>query len=271
MKAHLFQLDPVWEDREANFKLVEQATATADISPGDLLVLPELFDSGFSLNVTRTADKDGGTLRFLLELADDLGVTIQGSRTVLACQCSQATNRATVVGPNDRLICDYSKIHPFTLGREPEAFLGGARVETYAWGNATVCPAICYDLRFPELFRLGLAAGAEVFAIGANWPAARHEHWRALAVARAIENQAFVLAVNRVGTDPHLEYLGGTLAIDSMGRTLGELGDDPGVLSVEIDTGSVRAWRSEFPAWRDMKLMPGAGSTPGGSPHAGEA
>jgi omega-amidase len=109
-----------------------------------------------------------------------------------------------VFGAGGKLLAEYAKVHPFTFGREPEAFEGGDGVVTYAWGGLTVCPAVCYDLRFPELFRHGLMRGAEVFCLGANWPDARQAHWRALAMARAIENQAFVLAVNRVGRDPHL-------------------------------------------------------------------
>ncbi|MEM8757109.1 MAG: nitrilase-related carbon-nitrogen hydrolase [Planctomycetota bacterium] len=255
MRAHLLQLDLVWEDRAANCRLVEQTLDGVDVNEGDLIVLPELFDSGFSLNVDRTRDAGGETLRFLLELADDLGVVIHGSRTVRDCDCTHATNQATVVGPGERLLCDYAKIHPFTFGREGEAFVGGDAVTTYDWGGLNVCPAVCYDLRFPELFRLGLKHGAEAFVLGANWPDARMHHWRALAIARAIENHAYVLAVNRTGPDPHLNYVGGTIAVGPTGEVLGELSAEPGVLSVEVDPGAVRSWRETFPAWRDMKLI----------------
>src|SRR5690606_23399722 len=118
----------------------------------------------------------------------------------------------------------------------------------------TICPAICYDLRFPELFRIGLGMGAEAFCLGANWPQARQNHWRALAIARAIENQAFVFALNRTGADPHLQYGGGSIAVGPKGEILGELGDEEQVLSVEVDPEVVHAWRREFPAWRDLRL-----------------
>ena len=138
--------------------------------------------------------------------------------------------------------------------REPEFFQGGSHVLTYTWNDLTVCPAICYDLRFPELFRKGLKLGAHIFALGANWPSPRQHHWRALAIARAIENQAFVLAVNRTGDDPHLSYTGGTIAVDPKGDILGELTDQPGTLSVEIDPKALHDWRATFPAWKDMRL-----------------
>ena len=262
MRAHLVQLDIAWEDPVENFSRTDRLLDTADIEPGDLVVLPELFSVGFSLNTETTADKGGQTLRYLLRLADDLGVTIQGGRCVHDCDCALAINEATIVAPGSdhddadaRLIAQYAKLHPFTAGREPERFSPGDRVHTYDWqsqgGSLRVCPGICYDLRFPELFRQGLAMGAEVFALGANWPSPRHAHWRALLIARAIENQALVLGVNRVGSDPHLNYLGGTIAGGAQCEVLGVVGAEPGVLSVQVDPGAIRGWREAFPAWKD--------------------
>ncbi len=218
-----------------------------------------MFDTGFSFNVDTTADKNGETLRYLTQLAGDLGVTVQGARTVHACHCSHAQNRATVLGPQASVLADYAKIHPFSYGKEQERFEGGREVVTYRWegpGGAglTVCPAVCYDLRFPELFRQGLMKGAELFAIGANWPEARAHHWRALLIARAIENQAFVLGVNRVGNDPNLAYAGGSIAVGPRGEILGELANEEGVLSVECDPREVAEWRGKFPAWKDAKV-----------------
>lgn len=256
------QMNIAWEDAPANHARVEDLLGDADIHSGDLVVLPEMFDSGFSLRTDRTADAHGHTLRCVQTLAEDLGVTIQAGRTVQACHCDKADNRATVIGPDGTLLCEYTKIHPFSFGREPEAIRPGRRVETYRWNdNLVVCPAICYDLRFPELFRLGLAAGAELFALGANWPDARQQHWRALAIARAIENQAFVLAVNRTGADPHLNYVGGSIAVDPMGDVIAALGEEEAVLSVEIDPSVVRDWRHTFPAWRDVRLLKDGTST----------
>lgn len=259
MRAHLVQMDIAWEDRPANFARVETLLDGVDVRPGDFVLLPEMFDSGFSVNVSATADKSGETLDFLRRLAEDLGVYVQGGRTVHGCGCAKAENRASVLAPNGRLVCEYSKIHPFSFGRESEAFEGGRHVETWEWRadeeRTLVCPAVCYDLRFPELFRIGALRGAEVLALGANWPDARQHHWRALLIARAIENQAVVLGVNRVGRDPHLNYIGGTIAVGPKGETLGELKDEEGVLSVDVDVQAVREWRRVFPALSDARLL----------------
>ncbi len=229
----------------------------ASIDPGDLIVLPELFDSGFSLHTKRTNDGRGATMRFLRELAIETACTVHGSRTVVPDATDGdglAHNRATIVGPGGDLLIEYSKIHPFSYGREGERFSGGEAVVTYPLGDSVVCPAVCYDLRFPELFRRGLGLGAELFVMGANWPSARAGHWRTLCIARAIENQAIVLGVNRCGSDPHLSYSGGSIALDAKGEVLGEAGEGETVLTVELDLEALRAWRSEFPAWRDGRL-----------------
>ncbi len=264
MRAHLFQYDIAWEDRERNFERVRTLAGSAGVEPGDLVLLPEMFDSGFSLRVEVTNDDDGRSQAFVAELASELRATVQAGLTRTA-EGGMGRNRAIVFDPQASLISQYDKVHPFSYGREGERFEGGSEVGIYDWSregaHLRVCPVICYDLRFPELFRRGLSKGAELFAIGANWPDARADHWRTLCVARAIENQAFVLGTNRCGRDPHLSYAGGTIAVSPRGEILGELGDREGVLSVEIDPESVRSWRQEFPAWRDAKSWLG-GPTP---------
>lgn len=273
MRAHLVQLNSVWEDKEANYARVRSLLDSADISAGDFIVLPEMFDTGFSFNTEATTDgmchtglgsckslgTEGPTLRFLKDLARQRGTLVHGSRTVVD-STGKGRNLASIIGPDGAVQAEYAKIHPFSYGKETERFVGGTNVLTYSWtppnGEAvTICPAVCYDLRFPEIFRKGLQAGAEMYVVGANWPAPRAMHWRSLLIARAIENQAIVLGVNRTGKDPALTYSGGSIAVGPKGEILGELGDEEKVLSVGIDMKTVREWRATFPAWRDMKLL----------------
>jgi predicted amidohydrolase len=266
MQAHLVQLDIRWEAKDANFARVEMLIREASIQAGDLVVLPEMFDTGFSFNLDRTADTDERTLEFLVRLAKKHRLFVHGGRSVLG-RDGKGRNRSTIVDPDGRVICEYDKVHPFTFGKETEHFSGGTEIRTYRWtraGSASVSgetnglvvqPTICYDLRFPELYRKGLKAGAEVMVITANWPSAREMHRRTLSIARAIENQAFVLSVNRVGKDPTLEYAGGSLVVAPSGTVLGELGNAEGVLSVEIDPAVLHDWRRMFPAWRDLRLI----------------
>ncbi len=258
MFAYLVQADSAWEDRAENCRRITAMLEAARPSPGSLVVLPEMFDTGFSFKLDITADRDGATLAYLQATSKRFNVTLHGSRSIIGPD-SRGRNRATITGPTGSILAEYDKIHPFSFGRESEFFSGGDRVVTYPWSDGTdtttVCPAICYDLRFPELFRKGMLAGAEVFAVGANWPAPRALHRSVLLTARAIENQAFVLGVNRAGKDPHLTYSGGSMALSPKGEILAELADGALVHKVELNLAHLREWRAQFPAWKDAKLL----------------
>ncbi len=256
MRVHLFQIDIAWEDRAATRERVGRLFDRTAMEPGDLVVLPEMFDSGFSFNLPRTCDDDGATRAFIVERAKSKRITIQAGITARG-RDGKAYNRAIVAGPDGSILAEYDKVHLFPLGREkePQKLSPGRSAQVFRWSTAggalNVAPIICYDLRFPELFGQALGKGAEAFAIGANWPASRAEHWRALNIARAIENQAFVMAVNRVGKDPNLAYSGGSLLVDPHGRVIAEAGDEESVLSEDLDPREVERWRGEFPAWKE--------------------
>lgn len=286
--AHLVQLDSAWENPAANYEQASRLIQHCAPAPGDLVILPEMFDTGFSFNIERTVDSAERTLSFLKGIATRFRVVVQAGRTVAARVPGSAINVASVLAPaeNDasstQVVAEYAKIHLFQ--REAERFIPGREVVVFdlprpigdvehksllTTRTLRVCPAICYDIRFPELFRVGLAKGAEVFAIGACWPKVRQHHWRSLLVARAIENQAIVLGCNRTGVEPSLQYGGGSIAVGPKGEILGELGEEPGVLTIAVDPNVVRSWRSEFRAWRDQQIpvgFPGDSRSPLASP-----
>ena len=260
MHAHLLQYDIVWEDKASNHRLITAMIESAAPMRGDLVVLPEMFDTGFSMNTERTASNPGVSIAFMSQLAERHGVWVLASIPVRQDGLQpprNCVNRAMITAPTGEGALSTDKCHPFSFGREPERFIGGNDVGVHRVGEGDgapmLCPIICYDLRFPECFRAGVDQGAECFAVIANWPSARHEHWRALCIARAIENQAIVLGVNRCGDDPGLSYAGGSIAINAMGGVLWEAGGEPCVGRVPLDLGSVRAWREQFPALHDRK------------------
>ena len=250
MNVLALQHDIVWEDKPANHAVVERMLAKARPAPGDLVVLAELFDTGFSMNLERIVD--GATVPWARRVAVDLDVNVLCGHAERA-EDSKGRNRATLVDRNGRDIGWYDKIHPFSFGRESTFYGGGQRLLLRRVEDAVVCPLICYDLRFPELWRIAAFAGAEVFLIGASWPATRQAHWRALCIARAIENQAYVVAVNRVGSDPFLPYTGGSIVVSPRGEVVAEADDRAATLRAALDLAALRAWRAEFPALRDLR------------------
>ncbi|MHC5001550.1 MAG: nitrilase-related carbon-nitrogen hydrolase [Planctomycetota bacterium] len=250
MHVALVQLDIAWEDKSANHRAIEGLLAEAELPVGSFVLLPELGDTGFSFNLARIVDDR--TLPWASALARRHGAWVQVGHAVRGPD-GRGRNCATLIGPDGAALGTYQKVHPFSYGREAEHFGGGDHLLLGRCGDAAVAPLICYDLRFPELWRHAALAGAEVIALGASWPAARQDHWRALLVARAIENQAFVLGCNRVGRDPHLAYAGGSIVVDPRGRVLVEGDDRQAVLTATLDLADLRAWRAEFPALSDVR------------------
>jgi predicted amidohydrolase len=251
MQLHLVQYDIVWEDKPASHRRADALIDRAAPSPGGLIVLPELGDTGFSFNLDAIVDDRSQT--WAAALAKRTGCWVQHG-WAQRNDAGRGENIAGLFSPDGAALCEAHKLHPFSIGQEQKVFDGGDRLQLAAdVAGAMVCPLTCYDLRFPEAFRKGALAGAEVFTVGASWPAKRSHHWRALAIARAIENQAIVAAVNRTGTDPTLTYVGGSLIVSHTGDVLAETDDAECVVSAEVDLKAVRAWRRTFPCLRDTR------------------
>jgi predicted amidohydrolase len=253
MRVFCCQLDIVWEARDANLAKVERVLAGVDLGRGDLVVLPEMFTTGFSMDLARVCQGTPPEVEvFLAESARRRGVFVLGGVVNLDAT-GRGRNEAVAFAPDGQLLARYTKIHPFSHGGEAEHYAAGTRVVTFDWGEMRVAPFICYDLRFPEVFRCAVRHGACLFAVLANWPAQREGHWTTLLQARAIENQAYVVGVNRCGRDPEHAYGGRSLVVDPQGTILLDAGPGETVAGVDVEPGAVTAWRSDFPALRDMR------------------
>jgi len=247
------QLDIAWEDKVANHAKVRALVAAAKLPRGALVVLPEMFATGFSMNVAGIAEAPGGmTEAFFASLAMEQGVHVAGGVVVRAPD-GRGLNQSLTVGPDGAVVARYSKIHPFSYAGETNHYAPGTETLTYAWGGASVSPFVCYVLRFPEIFRNAAKKGAQLLTVIANWPEPREAHWLALLKARAIENQAFVIGVNRCGRDSKLAYSGRGQVIDPRGDVLADGGNAEGVFGAELDLASLLAYRKDFPALQDMR------------------
>ncbi|MFH1022353.1 MAG: nitrilase-related carbon-nitrogen hydrolase [Planctomycetota bacterium] len=249
MRVACLQFDIAWEDKPANFARVRKLLGRSRIPRGSLVILPEMFATGFSMNVARTAERTGGeTEQFLAEAARESGVFLLGG-LVRTAPGGRGRNEAVGFDPRGRRIARYAKRHLFARGGETERrHVPGRRTVTFRWGDFMVAPVICYDLRFPETCRAAVRRGADLLIVIANWPAARADVWRTLLRARAIENQAYVAGVNRLGCDPKETYDGGSLLIGPKGDILADGGRKEGMISAEFRPAEIRTWRREFPA-----------------------
>lgn len=240
------QMDIVWESSEANIarldRLLEGHTA-------DVWVLPEMWSTGFTMNV-KTAERDYGAAREAMHRhAARLQALLIGSVQVQVehTMC----NRLYAIFPDGETIV-YDKRHLFRMAGEHLYYTAGEKQVVVEWKGWRIAPLICYDLRFPVWSRRTPAYDYDLLIYVANWPRVRHSHWLTLLPARAVENQAFVLGVNRIGEDGNGHaYAGGSQMISPTGEILLHSGSAEGAFVTEIDRAALQTYRERFPAWQD--------------------
>lgn len=254
-------MDIEWRNRSQN---LQTATRLMDQAPGsDLYVLPEMFDTGFITkrpdaidNIETTeAIETHPTLTYLLNQARQRDAAICGSISTQADDGS-FRNRLYFVKP-DGTYSTYDKHHLFTYGGEDKYYKAGQRRIIVEWRGVRILPLVCYDLRFPVWSRNNAPANEDgkhydLCLYVASWPASRHDVWATLLSARAIENQCYVIGVNRIGTDPNCRYTGGTQAVNPYGRPMAACPDNlESTITVNIDTERLSLFRQKFPVLMD--------------------
>lgn len=244
----LIQSDLVWEDIDANLAMFDAKIDCIAVAT-DLIVLPEMFSTGFSMNAPALAEPmDGKAVTWMRQKAACKRVTIAGS--VMTEDKGRFFNRLVWARP-DGAMAIYDKKHLFGYGGEDKVYTAGKFQITEALKGWRIRPFICYDLRFP-IWTRNLKQAYDLALFTANWPSARSAHWRALLKARAIENQAYVIGVNRVGTDGNgLNHDGHSAAIAPDGETLIEKEKKETIDTITLDRGRLDRYRNEFPAWMD--------------------
>ena len=250
MKVAAIQHDIVWEDRDATLARLGPKVARAVEEGARLVVLPEMFAVGFSMAPARVAEPvDGPTVLWLQHQATKHGIWIGGS--VPEHDSGMPRNVFVLAGPGGTLI-RYAKVHPFTYSGEHQQYDAGDRLVTVDIEGVRTSLFVCYDLRFADEF-WQLAHGTDLYVVVASWPEKRAHHWRSLLIARAIENQAYVVGCNRTGDGDGIHYAGGSCIIDPLGEVLASEGDHEAVLFGDVDPDVVTQTRERFPFLRDRR------------------
>lgn len=249
------QLDIAWENKTANFENVSRWLAQAAPAENSLVVLPEMFATGFSMNTAAVAEAYGGeTEQFLSNLAKQHEIYLVAGAAMQGKQ-GRPRNKALVFGPTGALLGFYAKMRPFTPGGEAAHYAAGENPISFRLAECSMAPFVCYDLRFPELFRqVAATQQPQVYVVIANWPEKRITHWVSLLQARAIENQAYVVGVNRVGKDPFHTYTGRSLIVDYSGEILADAGSNEGLISANLDLNALQKYREGLPFLKDLKF-----------------
>ncbi len=242
-RVAIVQRDVTWCDIEANLEALEHSLASVE---ADTIILSEMFQTGFVTEPQRVADT-GRTLGWMQHMARRSNAAIVGSVATLD-KCGAYRNRMYFVEP-DGQVEYYDKRHLFSVGGENRHFEAGSERKVVCWRGVRFLLGICYDLRFPVWSRQRGDYDAMIYS--ALWPASRREVWRTLLRARAIENQAYVIGVNRTGCEPALSYSGDSVVIDYYGRDMVDMASREGVEIVEIDCEALEVFRTKFAVWRD--------------------
>ncbi len=246
------QHDIVWERPAENFARLAPMIERAVAAGARLVVLTEMYATGFSMKTDRIAEPIGGpSAGFLADQARANNVWVCASVPERAEPSARPFNQLVLAAP-DGSTRRYAKIHPFTFGREHEHYTAGREFLTVEIEGTRCSFFVCYDLRFADEF-WALAEQTDCYVVPANWPASRREHWMALLRARAIENQAYVVGVNRVGDGGRLHYCGDSMIIDPFGEIVAQGVDTETVLVANVDPDRVRSVRAEYPFLQDRR------------------
>jgi predicted amidohydrolase len=245
VRVAAIQHDIVWEDKDANFARVAPMVAAAAGAGARLAVLTETFSTGFSNHIDTVAEPEGGpSSQFLAAMAAEHGLWVAGSCPETRGEDPKPYNTLVLAGP-DGTQHRYRKIHPFTFSGEDRYFSAGDELVTVEVEGLRLSLFVCYDLRFADEF-WQLGPGTDLFLVPANWPEARRLHWQALLQARAIENQCYVLGVNRVGEGGKLSYAGDSRIIDPLGELLATAARTETILLADISADTVAAVRDQY-------------------------
>ncbi|MBL8840773.1 MAG: carbon-nitrogen family hydrolase [Planctomycetes bacterium] len=251
------QLDLAWEEPEENFRRAQAQAERAVAAGAQLLVLPEMFNTGFSMEAARCAAAAERTRAWLAALARSLACHVGGGFAEPAPpdaigSGARPRNAFALFGPDGVERLHYQKLHPFSLAGEARHYAGGEALPTATIDGVRVTAVICYDLRFPELFRAA-AARTDLFLVPANWPAKRSHAWQTLLAARAIESQCFVLGVNRVGEAGGEPHRGDSALLDPFGVARASASERPAIVVGEVDAAEVARVRERFPFLADRR------------------
>lgn len=251
MNITLFQSDTAWLDKDLNLSKIKDVLALHHGT--DVLLLPEMFNTGYIMDPEQGAESiDGATITLLQHMLHDSNTIIGGSIPILA----EGKYYNTFVFVNkDGLLGQYSKQHLFAPAGEAEKYSSGVDDAVVSIKDVIVKPLVCYDLRFPYVSYNKNGTPYDILVYSANWPVSRIQQWEKLLMARAIENQCYVIGVNRVGKDANsYEYTGHSMIVNHMGEVLMCLDEIEQSASLDIDLGTMYDYRSKFPFLKDRKI-----------------
>jgi predicted amidohydrolase len=244
------QINIVWEDARENMKKVGEFVKKASKSNVELVLFPEMALTGFTMNIQKLLLSENEIINWIKKVALNNNVNIGLGFAVKVDE--KGENKYVIVSKEGNILVQYIKIHPFSFGGEDKKYYSGNKICPFKIGEFKITPFICYDLRFPEIFQAASKA-AQIITVAASWPKDREEHWITLLKARAIENQCYIIGINRVGEGDNLHYSGASIFVNPNGEILNEINSEETLIVSNIEMDSITEIKNKFDIKKDRQ------------------
>lgn len=246
----LAQINISWEDAEKNMKRVEEFIEEAAKSSVELILFPEMTLTGFSMNIDKLLLSEDEIINWIKNIAISNKINIGIGVAIKVDE--KGKNKYIIISKEGEVLVNYAKMHPFSYGGESEKYHKGNEVSICEINEFKISPFICYDLRFPEIFQIA-SSKAQIIIVAASWPKVREEHWITLLKARAIENQCYVIGINRVGFGGGLQYNGVSMFVNPNGDILNEIINEEALIIEDLKKDKITEVKDNFDLKKDRR------------------
>lgn len=244
------QIDIAWEDSKENMKKVEGLIKEASENKAELMLFPEMALTGFTMDINKLVLSEEQIINWLKKEAINNNINIGLGFAIKADE--KGMNKYVIVSKEGDVLAKYTKIHPFSYGGENDKYYSGNEICVCEINKFKIAPFICYDLRFPEVFQIA-SKEANIITVAASWPKAREEHWITLLKARAIENQCYVIGINRVGSGDGLQYNGASIVVSPNGEILNDISSEETLIIKDIELNKIQEVKDKFDIKKDRR------------------
>lgn len=250
MITGIAQIDVIWEDVPQNMKKIESFVKEASQNNVELILFPEMALTGFTMNIKKLVLSEDEIIKWIRHMAIDNNISIGVGFAVKVDE--KGKNKYVIVSEAGNILALYTKIHPFSYSGENERYYKGNEICNCKIREFQITPFICYDLRFPEIFQLA-SKKSQVIIVAASWPKSREEHWVTLLKARAIENQCYIIGINRIGFGDGLEYSGKSIFVSPDGKILNEMNSREMLIIEDLKVQAIKEVKDRFDIKKDRR------------------
>ncbi len=244
------QIDIIWENINKNMKKAEEFIEKASKNKVDLILFPEMALTGFTMNINKLVLSEDEAMKWIEKKAIDNNINIGIGVAVKSDK--MGSNKYIIMSREGKCLIKYTKIHPFSYSGENDKYHKGNKIFTCEIDGFKIAPFICYDLRFPEIFQIA-SKETQIITIAANWPKEREKHWITLLKARAIENQCYIIGINRIGIGNDLQYNGKSIFVSPDGDILNKISEKETLIIKELNMNMIKTVKEQFDIKRDRR------------------